>query len=292
MSEQEKSSDITKRILAKAEASKQQQIDTVEELARQGEQIKRTQNAMNDINRDLDKANAILADMENPMSWIKGSGKNDEKAQPPASLPSDVQFAIERKKKFRYRPNQIIFTRGQFTRLRPSGELGEAIYYIAIAKTIIHKASGNLTMSFKDEANMKVWKIKMAPDNVKPFVQELIRRAFEFEVETPVEFEDGCVEKFTIDPEKLKKQAPSYAELYGFNKKDKDLAAGADAGGDDADQDLKALSGLLGDMKGLAKQQNSMITEQNAQLDDLTASVDQGTSKLKKTNTRVEKALK
>ena len=46
------------------------------------EQIKRTANAMNDINRDLDKANAILADMENPMSWIKGTAKNDDKAEP------------------------------------------------------------------------------------------------------------------------------------------------------------------------------------------------------------------
>ena len=42
------------------------------------EQIKRTQAAMNDINRDLEKANAILRDMENPLSWIKGIGKKDE----------------------------------------------------------------------------------------------------------------------------------------------------------------------------------------------------------------------
>ena len=33
---------------------------------------------MNDINRDLEKANAILRDMENPLSWIKGIGKKDE----------------------------------------------------------------------------------------------------------------------------------------------------------------------------------------------------------------------
>ena len=44
------------------------------------EQIKRTQAAMNDINRDLEKANAILRDMENPLSWIKGIGKKDEES--------------------------------------------------------------------------------------------------------------------------------------------------------------------------------------------------------------------
>ena len=57
-------------------------LDACEGISRFGlghaEQIKRTQAAMNDINRDLEKANAILRDMENPLSWIKGIGKKDE----------------------------------------------------------------------------------------------------------------------------------------------------------------------------------------------------------------------
>ena len=109
-------------------------------LAITAEQIKRTQNTMNDINRDLDKANAILRDMENPLSWIKGVGKDDDKQAPviilqlllccsrnsprrvhhrskplyhvrsilqPQSLPSDVQFEVQRKKKFRCTPPRL-----------------------------------------------------------------------------------------------------------------------------------------------------------------------------------------
>ena len=44
--------------------------------------------------------------------------------------------------------NKIIFTRGQFTRLRPDGSLGESVYYIAIDQMTIKKAHGCVDMSY------------------------------------------------------------------------------------------------------------------------------------------------
>ena len=43
---------------------------------------------------------------------------------------------------------------------------------------------------------------------------QFIRRAFEFNLETKIEFEPGVVNKFSTDPDKLKKAAPSYLEMY------------------------------------------------------------------------------
>ena len=120
---------------------------------------------------------------------------------------------------------------------------------------------------------MKPWNLKMKDEMVKSFVQEVfptcqliiaaprpramghgmahyfrgfergslpvqfIRRAYEFELEPKVEFEAGVVDKFSTDPDKLKNAAPSYAELYGFNKSDKaELTEGAQPEGDAADQ--------------------------------------------------------
>ena len=51
--------------------------------------------------------------------------------------------------------------------------------------------------------------------SVRPPVRpQFIRRAFEFNLETKIEFEPGVVNKFSTDPDKLKKAAPSYLEMY------------------------------------------------------------------------------
>ena len=53
------------------------------------ESLNRTARMMNDINRDLDKANEILADMENPLSWVKG-GDTDLEEPPVRPTPPSL----------------------------------------------------------------------------------------------------------------------------------------------------------------------------------------------------------
>ena len=150
---------------------------------------------------------SLLARMHDQQRWVE----RPPGVQDPPDLESDVKFRVQcktRKRSLGYTQGFVTFTRGMLLRRTAAGELCVIVCYAAVDSILVHgwrtKLKGRmLTLAFHPTSysSEHSWGLKIAPEEVEPFVQELVRRAFVFGIEPRVNFHTR--EKFETNPRNL-----------------------------------------------------------------------------------------
>jgi len=208
----------TKRILQKAEETRQVGTSTLVELNNQGEQIKRVNRQMDDVHQNLDTSERLIRGMEsivgamgnmfrskksadkntsasNNNSTDKntgGAGDEEDSTKLPPRDVSDSEWEIIRiNKHARYQDRKFRFGRSCIYRIRPDGEVAQTIQYVQISGVTVR---GLVPCRFELHTR-EGKKFELVTGEIKEVVKEIVKRCANG---ASVIFEEGS-EKFSYD---------------------------------------------------------------------------------------------